>query len=113
MAYTETTSTSFFSRLGNSFSGIGMGLVFAIAGTVLLWWNEGDFVATRDALNETQAQTQIVGDAANLGPSFSGKVVHVTGFADTKQTLNDSEFGISQNCNRAHMVTFLYRAVAE
>ena len=97
MAYTETTSTSFFSMLGNSFSGIGMGIALVIAGTVLLWWNEGDFVATRDALNETQAQTQIVGDAANLGPSFSGKVVHVTGFADTKQTLNDSEFGISQN----------------
>ena len=97
MAYTETTSTGFFSRLGNSFSGIGMGIALAIAGTILLWWNEGDFVATRDALNETQAQTQIVGDAVNLGPSFSGKVVHVTGFADTKQTLNDSEFGISQN----------------
>ena len=97
MSYTETTSTSFFSRLGNSFSGIGMGIALVIAGTVLLWWNEGDFVTTRDALNETQAQTQIVGEAANLGPSFSGKVVHVTGFADTKQTLNDSEFGVSQN----------------
>ena len=97
MAYTETTSTSFFSRLGNSFSGIGMGLALVVAGTVLLWWNEGDFVATRDALNETQAQTQIVGDAANLGPSYAGKVVHVSGFADTKQVLSDSEFGISQN----------------
>ena len=37
MAYTETTSTSFFSRLGNSFSGIGMGIALVIAGTVLLW----------------------------------------------------------------------------
>ena len=97
MAYTETTQTSFFSRLGNSFSGIGMGIALFVAGTALLWWNEGDFVATRDALNETQAQTQIVGSADNLGPSFSGKVVHVTGYADTKQVLNDSEFGISQN----------------
>ncbi|MBQ4077194.1 MAG: TMEM43 family protein [Mailhella sp.] len=96
MAYTETTQTSFFSRLGNSFSGIGMGIALFVAGTALLWWNEGDFVATRDALNETQAQTQIVGSADNLGPSFSGKVVHVTGYADTKQVLNDSEFGISQ-----------------
>ena len=91
MAYTETTQTSFFSRLGNSFSGIGMGIALFVAGTALLWWNEGDFVATRDALNETQAQTQIVGSADNLGPSFSGKVVHVTGYADTKQVLNDNE----------------------
>ncbi|MBQ2761667.1 MAG: TMEM43 family protein [Mailhella sp.] len=96
MSYTETTNVSFFSRLGNSFSGIGMGLALFVAGTVLLWWNEGDFVATRDALNETQAQTQIVGNAANLGPSFSGKVVHVTGFADTKDVLTDSAFGVSQ-----------------
>ncbi|MBQ9105789.1 MAG: TMEM43 family protein [Mailhella sp.] len=96
MAYTETKYIRFFSQLGNYFSGMGMGLVLFIAGTALLWWNEGDFVATRDALNETQAQTQIVGDAKNLGPSFAGKVVHVTGFADTKQTLTDSQFGISQ-----------------
>ena len=96
MSYTETTNVSFFSRLGNSFSGIGMGLALFVAGTVLLWWNEGDFVATRDALNETQAQTHIVGNAANLGPSFSGKVVHVTGFADTKDVLTDSAFGVSQ-----------------
>jgi len=73
-----------------------MGLALFVAGTVLLWWNEGDFVATRDALNETQAQTQIVGNAANLGPSFSGKVVHVTGFADTRDVLTDSAFGVSQ-----------------
>lgn len=96
MAYTETTNVSFFSKLGSSFSGMGMGLVLFLAGTALLWWNEGDFVATRNALNETQAQTQIVGDAKNLGPSFSGKVVHVNGFADTKQVLVDSAFGVSQ-----------------
>ena len=96
MAYTETTNVSFFSKLGSSFSGMGMGLVLFLAGTALLWWNEGDFVATRNALNETQAQTQIVGDAKNLGPSFAGKVVHVNGFADTKQELVDSAFGISQ-----------------
>ena len=96
MAYTETTSTSFLTRLGNSFSGMGMGAVLVIAGTILLWWNEGDFVATRDALNETQAQTQLVGDAKDLGPSFTGKVVHVTGFADTKDVLRDRAFGVSQ-----------------
>lgn len=96
MAYTETTNVGFFSKLGSSFSGIGIGIVLFIAGTALLWWNEGDFVATRDALNETQAQTQVVGDAANLTPSFAGKVVHVTGFADTKEALTDSELGISQ-----------------
>jgi len=96
MSYSEITNISFFSKLGSSFSGMGMGLVLFIVGTGLLWWNEGDFVATRNALNETQAQTQMVGDARNLGSSFAGKVVHVSGFADTKQVLTDSTFGISQ-----------------
>jgi len=111
MSYTETTNVSFFSKLGNSFSGMGMGLVLFLVGTALLWWNEGDFVATRDALNETQAQTQIVGDAANLGPSFSGKVVHVTGFADTKQVLTDTAFGVSQTAIALNRQVEIYQWV--
>ncbi|MBQ5727789.1 MAG: hypothetical protein IIV56_02535, partial [Mailhella sp.] len=111
MSYTETTNVSFFSKLGNSFSGMGMGLVLFLVGTALLWWNEGDFVATRDALNETQAQTQIVGDAKNLGPSFSGKVVHVTGFADTKQVLTDTAFGVSQTAIALNRQVEIYQWV--
>ena len=36
-SYTEVTSTSWFSRLGNSFKGIGTGILLIIAATVLLW----------------------------------------------------------------------------
>ena len=75
MAYTETTTTSWFSRLGSSFSGMGIGLVLLIAGTVLLWWNEGDFVATRDALNEAQSVTQKVSAVLSETPDTEKAIV--------------------------------------
>ena len=49
-SYTEVTSTSWFSRLGDSFKGIGTGFLLIIAATALLWWNEGRTVRTGDAL---------------------------------------------------------------
>ncbi len=96
MAYTETTTTGWFSRLGSSFSGMGIGLVLLIAGTVLLWWNEGDFVATRDALNEAQSVTQKVGDISRIDPALNGKLIHASGFADTQDVLQDPVFGINE-----------------
>ena len=97
MAYTETTSTSWFSRIGSSFKGMGFGLAAIIAGTCLLWWNEGSFVATRDALNETQAVTEELGDVSSLNAAMNGKVVHASGTAATNDVLSDPEFGVSEN----------------
>ncbi len=96
MPYTEVTETSWFSRIGSSFSGMGLGLILLVAGTILLWWNEGDFVATRDALNETQAITQELGDIKSVNAALDGKVVHASGFADTGDILTDPVFGISE-----------------
>ena len=97
MAYTETTSTSWFSRIGSSFKGIGTGLFLIIAGTGLLWWNEGSFVKTRDALNETQAVTQELGDVSTLNAAMNGKVIHASGTAATNDVLSDPEFGVNEN----------------
>ena len=96
MAYQEVTETSWFSRLGSSFSGMGLGLALLVGGTILLWWNEGDFVATRDALNETQAITEELGDVNAVNNALNGKVVHATGYADTSDILTDSFFGVSE-----------------
>ena len=96
MAYQEVTETSWFSRLGSSFSGMGLGLALLVGGTILLWWNEGDFVATRDALNETQAITEELGDVNAVNNALNGKVVHASGYADTSDILTDSFFGVSE-----------------
>ena len=94
MSYTETTTTGYGTRLGNSFKGMLLGLALIVAGTGLLWWNEGDFVATRDALLEAQAVTEPVSDIGKVDPALNGKVIHASGRADTKNELIDPDFGV-------------------
>ena len=97
MAYTETTSTSWFTRVKNSFAGTLVGIGLAIGGTCLLWWNEGDFVATRDALIEAQKVTEELPDIASVSADANGKVIHAIGQATTKETLTDALFNVSAN----------------
>ena len=109
MAYTETSSKSWFDRLGNAFRGIGVGIFLLIAGTILLWWNEGDFVNTGDALREAQAVTQELGDISKLDPSKKGKLVHATGQFETKDMLGDPIFGVSVNAIRLERSVQFYQ----
>ena len=98
MEYTETTSTSWFSRLGSSFGGVLIGVLLLVGGTVLLWWNEGDFVKTRDAINEAWKVAVELPQVGHIDPSFDGKLVHAVALADTKEILHDPVFGVG---NRA------------
>ena len=111
MAYTETKSVGLFSRLGSSFRGIGVGIVLIIAGTCLLWWNEGNFVATQDALNEAQGVTQELGDVNTLNTSLNGKLVHATGPANTTDVLRDPIFNISTTAIRLSRTVEFYQWV--
>ena len=95
MAYTETTTTGYFQRLGSSFSGMGLGIVLFIVGSGLLWWNEGNFVATRNALNEAQGLSMELASVDQVDPAADGKLVHAVGNAVTQDLLIDSIFGVS------------------
>ena len=94
MEYTETKTTSWSSRLSSSFGGVVFGIILFIVGTGLLWWNEGDFVKTRDALHEAQGQAVELNSVQQVDPAFNGKLIHATGFADTNDVLRDPVFGI-------------------
>ena len=111
MAYTETTSRNWFSRLGASFRGVLVGIVLLVAGTALLWWNEGDFVATGDALNEAQAVTQELGDITRLDPSKNGELVHASGPTKTEDIVKDNVFGIAINAVRLERKVEFYQWV--
>ena len=100
MAYTQTTSTSWASRLGGSFRGIGVGFFLLIAGTGLLWWNEGNFVNTGDALTEAQGVTQELGDINTVNAGMNGKLVHAIGLATTEDVLTDPDFQIATKAIR-------------
>lgn len=97
MAYQETTRQSYGSKVKNSFQGILWGIILIIAGTAILWWNEGRAVKASDALKDFQKNYVELSDITTVDPSFEGKAVHATGVATTADTLRDASFGIAVN----------------
>ena len=53
-----------------------MGIILFIAGTALIWWNEGRAVKTTKMLKEAQSQVVELTDLSQVDPSFEGKLVH-------------------------------------
>ena len=111
MAYTETTTTSWTSRLGSSFKGIIGGFVLIALGTCLLWWNEGRTFKTAGAIGEAELVTQEVKDISKLDSSLDGEVIHASGRAETQETLRDPIFGVEANalCIRRNVEYFQWR----
>ena len=93
MAYTETTYTGYGTRVKNSFKAIGTGFMLFLAGTALLWWNEGRAVKTNDMLNEAEAATVVMENPSKLDNSLEGELVCATALATTEDSLIDQQFG--------------------
>ena len=94
MAYQETTTTGYGTRLKNSLGGIGTGFLLFVAGTALLWWNEGRAVKTDKMLNEAEGVTVEMEDVSKIDPEYEGKLVHATAFANTTDSLSDPNFNV-------------------
>lgn len=92
MAYQETTRTSYGKRVGNSFKGIGGGIVLFIGATILLWWNEGRAVKTTKMLNEAQKVCIEMPNPDKIDPAMEGELVCATAFATTQDSLIDKQF---------------------
>lgn len=97
MAYTKTESKSWFTRLKESVGGVIAGIVLIAIGTWLLWWNEEDTFKTAGAIGEAELVTQEVQDISRVDPALEGKVIHAIGYADTKDVVRDSLFGVEAN----------------
>ena len=95
MAYQKVTTTSYGGRLKNALQGVGMGFIMLIAGTVLLFWNEGRTVKTTRMLKEAQGVCVELGDINQVNAEMNGKMIHASGFADTQDVLTDGQFDIS------------------
>ena len=94
MAYQEKTTVGYGSRVGSSFRNIGTGFILFVAGTALLWWNEGRVVKTDKMLNEAESVTVELETIDRINPEMDGSLVHATGFANTEDSLIDAQFGI-------------------
>ena len=97
MAFTETRTTGYGSRLGNSCMGIPMGIILFLVATALLWWNEGRAVHRAQDIKQVAKTAQSIGDISNANTSLDGQLIHTTGTASTEDILSDDLFGIKTN----------------
>jgi hypothetical protein len=93
MSYTETTTTSWFTRIKNALVGILIGIVLILAAIYFLFWNEGRAIQTYRALAEGAGLVVSV-DSARVDPANEGKEVHITGPVKAQGTIADEQFGI-------------------
>ena len=94
MAYTETTTTGYGTRVGNSFKAIGSGILMFVLGTALLWWNEGRAVKTEKMLDEAGSSYVEMPNPEKKDASLEGELVCGTALATTEDSLMDADFGI-------------------
>ena len=94
--YTEVTKQSWGSRLSGSFKGILVGLVMIGLAVALLFWNEGRAVRRARALTEGAGVVVSVAAGA-VDPAQEGKLVHLSGLAETFDVLRDDTFGVAVN----------------
>ncbi|MCK5871528.1 MAG: TMEM43 family protein [Methylococcales bacterium] len=93
-SFTEITSENWLSRLSGSLKGIFFGILLFIAAFPLLWWNEGRSVERYNSLQEGQGLVISI-SPEGINTKNNGKLVHLQGFADTKDVLQDTDFNVS------------------
>ena len=94
MSFTEITSTSWFSRLGDSIKGILFGLIAIPVALILIFWNEKREVDRTRTLEEG-AKMVVVVNAQQISPANENKLVYLTAEATTSETLTDPDYGVS------------------
>ncbi len=113
MAVTETTTESWGSRLGGSIKGVLVGGFLFLAGFPVLFWNEGNAVKTARAIDEGEGACISVESNETVDPEMNGKLVHMSGRADTKDVLEDDEFGVSVTAIRLEREVEMYQWIEE
>lgn len=93
MTYTETTRTSWFTKLKNGFIGTLIGTVLVLVAIYFLFWNEGRAIQTYRALVEGAGLVVAV-DSGRVDAANDGKLVHITGAVKPNGDVSDPQFGI-------------------
>jgi len=92
--FTETTSQSWFQRLGSAFAGIIFGLILLPVAGFLLFWNEGRAVQTARSLAEGAGVIRTVAPE-RPDPAHEGMLVHVAGPSRVGRTPRDPDFQVA------------------
>jgi hypothetical protein len=107
-SYTEVTSESWFSRIGESIKGILVGFILFIVAFPLLWWNEGHSVERYNSLKEGQGLVISV-PADSVNPANNGKLVHTKGMATTEEILKDDVFAVAAPAIQLQRLVTMYQ----
>jgi hypothetical protein len=93
MTYTETTRTSWFTKLKNGLVGTLIGIVLVLVAIYFLFWNEGRAIQTYRALVEGAGLVVSV-DSSKVDAANDGKLVHIAGPVKPNGEVLDPQFGI-------------------
>jgi len=91
---TETTTTSWFDDLANSFTGVLFGILMIVFGLPLLWFNERHSVETEKVIKEGLRICKETSEN-NLDSNLNGQLVHVSAQANNPKIISDKKFGIT------------------
>jgi hypothetical protein len=107
-SFTEVTSKSWFSRLGNAFKGIIIGIILVVISLPLLFWNEGRAVKRYKTLKEGGGAVISV-SADTVNAANQGRLVHMSGPVASEETLTDSTFGVSRQAIKLNRTAAMYQ----
>ena len=113
MGYKVKTKKSHGQSLSSSVKKIGTGIVMFIIGTILLFWNEGNYVKTKKSINEAQSVVVEVDDVSSLNPDLNGKLIYGVSKVQTNDILRDELLGISANAVNIWRLVEYYQLVEE
>lgn len=105
---TEVTHTGWFSRIGSAIMGVVFGLLMFFLAFPFLFWNEGRAVDCIKVLDDGAAAVISV-QADQVISANNDMLVHLSGLADTQETLSDSVFKVSSNALKLRRDVQIYQ----
>lgn len=107
-SFKEVTNQSWLGRIGNALKGILFGLILIIVSFILLFWNEGRSVQKIHTLQEGRKVVVHV-SSVDVKSINEGKLVHVSGDANTDEILQDKEFGVKEKAIKLKRIAEMYQ----
>lgn len=107
-SFTEVSHTSWGGRIKTSFKGLLFGLILFLGAFPLLFWNEGRAIKRYQTLKEGEGAVISVAPD-RVDPAYQGRLVHLSGNAETGQTLTDGTFAVSLIALRLKRTVEMYQ----
>lgn len=108
-----TNKQGFFGKLGNSFSGIVVGIILLFGGISLLWWNEHNNVKNIKDVKEMRDQVIDV-SSSKIDEANEGKLIATNGKLNYNDSvMTDSTFNISAKTPVLSRTVEMYQWVEE